>query len=490
TGFYIAMGAMPGGRQRQANLRALVDKAAGYRKSQGGSLYGFIRYIEAVKEKKVASGQVKLVGEGDELVKIMTIHKSKGLEFPMVILAGFCRKLNYTRMGRSLVIHKDLGLGFPVVNKEESWFRTTALQSIIKEKFHQEEVEEEKRILYVALTRARDRLAILGILEDVQEALDQVGSQPPKDTTYFQMTGNRICTRLQQYEIIEDADLAGLVSHRQRRTDLVLDLFDRDNHTGDTSLAAQVDRQMRFTYPHLRDLSVKSKYSVSELNAAAGERAAAAGSNSETVGASIATAPTTGAVHLEEPASFKQRNVFTPTQKGTIYHCLLEHLDFRAAYAGGDREAGLVAVGATLRYLVDGQFLTAEEAAVIQPENILKLTTSDLGRRLAESPAVHREQPFNLLMDHDPDGSGKMAEVMVQGVIDCWFEEDDGQLVLVDYKTSRIRPDREPEKEKQRIADHYRVQMDIYRRALETTTGKKVKEAYLYLTDSGELVEM
>lgn len=504
TGFYIAMGAMPGGRQRQANLRALVDKAAGYRKSQGGSLYGFIRYIEALKEKKVASGQVKLVGEGDELVKIMTIHKSKGLEFPMVILAGFCRKLNYTRMGRSLVIHKDLGLGFPVVNKEESWFRTTALQSIIKEKFHQEEVEEEKRILYVALTRARDRLAILGICEDVQEALDQVGSQPPKDITYFQMTGNRICTRLQQYEIIEDADLAGLVSHRQRRTDLVLDLFDRDNHTGDALLAAQVDRQMRFVYPYERDLAIKSKYSVSELNAAAGERAAAAGEGYAGTGGSMEadgvgdasaaqdtrSIPGIREVHLEEPASFKQRNVFTPAQKGTIYHCLLEHLDFRAAYAGGDRQASLAVIEETVRYLVDGQFLTAEEAAVIQPENILKLMTSDLGRRLAESPAVHREQPFNLLMDHDPDGSGQMAEVMVQGVIDCCFEEEDGQLVLVDYKTSRIRPDLEPEKEKQRIADHYWVQMDIYRRALETATGKTVKEAYLYLTDSGELVEM
>ncbi|MDY3239309.1 MAG: helicase-exonuclease AddAB subunit AddA [Anaerovoracaceae bacterium] len=488
TGFYIAMGAMPGGRQRQANLRALVDKAAGYRKSQGGSLYGFIRYIEAVKEKKVASGQVKLVGEGDELVKIMTIHKSKGLEFPMVILAGFCRKLNYTRMGRSLVIHKDLGLGFPVVNKDESWFRTTALQSIIKEKFHQEEVEEEKRILYVALTRAKDRLAILGICEDVQAVLDQVGSQPPKDTTYFQMTGNRICTRLQQYEIIEDADLAGLVSHRQRRTDLVLDLFDRDNHTGDELLAAQVDRQMRFVYPYERDLAIKSKYSVSELNAAASERAV--GFRDPSAVQDTASIPDSGAVHLEEPASFKQRNVFTPAQKGTIYHCLLEHLDFRTAYAGGDRQASLAVVEATLRYLVDGQFLTAEEAAVIQPENILKLMTSELGRRLAESPAVHREQPFNLLMEHDPDGSGQMAQVMVQGVIDCCFEENDGQLVLVDYKTSRIRPDREPEKEKQRIADHYRVQIDIYRRALETTTGKKVKEAYLYLTDSGELVEM
>ncbi|MCI6013071.1 MAG: helicase-exonuclease AddAB subunit AddA [Firmicutes bacterium] len=470
TGFYLAMGAMPGGRQRQANLRALVDKAAGYRKSQGGSLYGFIRYIDAVKEKKVAGGQVKLVGEGDALVKIMTIHKSKGLEFPMVILAGFCRKLNYTSMGKSLVIHKDLGLGFPLVCKEESWYRTTALQKVIREKFHQEEVEEEKRILYVALTRAKDRLAILGICDDVQEALDKAGSEPPKDTSYFQMAGNRICTRLQQYEVIEDAALAGLTSHRQRKTDRVLELFAQDNHTGNETLAGAVDRQMQFTYPYARDLSVKSKYSVSELNAAPEEKEEAA-------------------VHLAEPASFQNRTVFTPAQRGTIYHCLLEHLDFRAAFADGDRQIGLEVILKTVQDLVDGQFLTEEEAAVIRPDNIMKLMTSDLGRRLAESPAVHREQPFNLRMNHDPDGSGQKTEVMVQGVIDCFFEEEN-QLVLVDYKTSRIRPGIDIQKEKRRIAEQYRVQMEIYRSALETVTGKKVKEAYLYLTDSGEVIEM
>ena len=227
TGFYLAMGALPGGRQRQANLRALADRALVYRKGQSGSLYGFIRYIEAVKEKKVPAGQVKLAGEGDELVKIMTIHKSKGLEFPMVILTGFCRKLNYTAMGKSLVIHKDLGLGFPIINKEESWYRTTMLQNIIKAKFRQEEVEEEKRVLYVALTRPKDRLAILGICDDAQEALEKVGSEPPKDTSYFTMTGNRICTRLQKYEIIEEEELASLRKHHPGQKQRVLERMDR-----------------------------------------------------------------------------------------------------------------------------------------------------------------------------------------------------------------------------------------------------------------------
>ena len=483
TGFYLAMGAMPGGRQRQANLRALVDKALVYRKGEQGSLYGFIRYIEAVKEKKVASGQVKLVGEGDDLVRIMTIHKSKGLEFPMVILAGFCKRLNYTAMGKSLVIHKDLGLGLPIINKDESWYRTTMLQNIIKAKFHQEEAEEEKRVLYVALTRPKDRLALLGILDDVQASLDKVGSEPPKDASYFQMTGNRICTRLQRYEIIEDADLARLTSHRQRKNDRVLELFESDNHTGNTELEQKVRKQMEFRYPGERELRIKSKYSVSELNTAAEAGVQEPGG----------TQPVTAS--LEEPASFKHQEVFTPAQKGTIYHTLLEHLDFRAAYAQGDAEAGMGKVEMTRQWLVDGQFLTEEEAGVIDTAVIMKLLMSDLGQRLAAAEAegkLWKERPFNLKMNYDPDGSGSPSEVLVQGVIDCWFEEEDG-LVLVDYKTSRIRSGSsgpELEKEKKRIASHYKTQIDIYRRALEVTTGKRVKEAYIYLTNCGEVVEL
>ena len=114
------VGALPAGTQRQANMRMLVDKALSYRKSQGGSLYGFMKYIDAVKQKKVSMGQVKLVGEDDDTIRIMTIHKSKGLEFPVVLIGGFTRELNYSKMGRKAAIHKDAGIGLPVVNYKES----------------------------------------------------------------------------------------------------------------------------------------------------------------------------------------------------------------------------------------------------------------------------------------------------------------------------------------------------------------------------------
>ena len=191
TGFYIAMGAMPSGSRRQANLRALCDKALAYRKAQGGSLYSFVQYINAVKQHKVAMGQVKMAAEGDDTIRIMTIHKSKGLEFPMVLLAGFCRRLNYTRPGSEIAVHKDIGIGFPLVNYEESWMKTTLIQNIIRVKLHREEVEEEKRILYVAMTRAKDILYILGMVDDdLNEAVSAlVKAAPSRLFVFFQMCG-------------------------------------------------------------------------------------------------------------------------------------------------------------------------------------------------------------------------------------------------------------------------------------------------------------
>ncbi len=491
TGFYLAMGAMPGGRQRQANLRALVDKALSYRRMQGGSLYGFIRYIETVKERKVPSGQVKLVGEGDELVRIMTIHKSKGLEFPMVILSGFCRNLNYTTQGRSLMIHKELGLGFPIINHQESWYQTTALQNMIKEKFHQEEVAEERRVLYVALTRAKDRLALLGIVGDIQAELDKVGTDQPKDRSYFLMTGKKLHLTMNCCRTIDDSDLVRLTSRHSRQTGRALALLDSGAAPAASSvsdeLKAQVEEQMSFVYPNAQELTVKSKYSVSELNAAhhAGSNQGAAQQTADQQAKAQQAARLAG-ISLTEPASFKIRQAFTPMQRGTIYHCMLEHVDFKQAYAGGDRAAAHVILEATLQRLVAERFLTAEEGAVIDLSNIEKLLFSPLGKRMAESPAMYQERPFNLKMPH-PQIEG--SQVIVQGIIDCFFEEG-GELVLVDYKTSRLHAGRSLAAEKKRIAAQYQTQLDIYRKALEIVTSKRVREAYIYLTDCGELVEM
>ncbi len=489
TGFYIAMGAMPSGSRRQANLRALVDKAHAYQGSQDGSLYGFMEYIDAVKERKVSMGQVKMVGEDDDTIRIMTIHKSKGLEFPMVLLAGYCRKLNYTTIGKGPAVHKTLGLGFPVVNYKESWYRTSITQNVIRAKIRREEAAEEKRVLYVAMTRAKDFLCLLGIEDEPEEAVDGVLKGLPKDSSYFWMTGQTICKRIGGYRLLTNTELVGLSKGRKRAVANVRGLLEADAYTA-LPLADRVAAQMAFRYPYEKDLHIKSKYAVSELTqawvgdkivfvskAAAFDDQAVQGRTEASEASARIAESADAAVSLAEPASFHARTSFTPAQVGTITHKVLEKLDFRAAQG---REAY---VRELLEQLVTEEFLTAEEAAVVDIEKIAAFAASPLGRRIAASPNVRREQPFNLMLEVD----GSMAAV--QGIIDCFFEEDK-QLVLLDYKTTRIENAAELARRAPQLRKTYAAQMEIYRRALEAATGMPVRETYLYLTNLGETLSM
>ena len=600
TGFYLAMGAMPSGSRRQANLRALVDKALAYQDSQDGSLYGFMEYIDAVKERKVSMGQVKMVGEDDDTIRIMTIHKSKGLEFPMVLLAGYCRKLNYTTIGKGPAVHKTLGLGFPVVHYRESWYRTSITQNVIRAKIRREEAAEEKRVLYVAMTRAKDFLCLLGIEDDPQEAVSRVLAELSKDSSYFSMTGRTICKRGDGYVFITNADLTGLSKGRRRAVANARALLEEvpaavgaqkdagasrgtsaaaaaaaepvkpcsraaDTQAQDTGaarhaalpLAARIASQMEFRYPYENDLYIKSKYAVSELAlqdeegeaaadgpAAASEACASfAGRKHSAADAAVKAADKrfclkdtrgkTSEITLTEPASFHARDSFTAAQIGTITHKVLEKLDFcaaqratafpdadgsnaargmeaalsQAALAPGaetqnaaaqgtpapqteagervlsGKQVGTAYVRNLLTRMVTEEFLTAEEAAVVDAEKIAAFANSPLGRRIAASPQLRREQPFNILLEVN----GSMAAV--QGIIDCCFEED-GAWVLLDYKTTRVESAAELARRAPQLRKTYAAQMVIYRRALEAATGMPVRETYLYLTNLGETIRM
>lgn len=523
TGFYIAMGAMPSGSRRQANLRALCDKALAYRKAQGGSLYSFVQYIDAVKQHKVAMGQVKMAAEGDDTIRIMTIHKSKGLEFPMVLLAGFCRRLNYTRPGSEIAVNKDIGIGFPLVNYEESWMKTTLIQNIIRVKLHREEVEEEKRILYVAMTRAKDILYILGMVDDFNEAVSALVKAAPGDSSYFSMCGRRIYEDPEARGYISNEALRALSEGTRRSAAQALALLEigtespigevvfgavgMESPIGNVRLSKDVERRMTFEYPFAADLKIKSKYAVSEI--AARDEAD---------------------ISLSEPKSFKAHDKFTLAQIGTITHKVLEKIDFNSAFAGTDTHAKPAAedmqeyVATLVESMVRDEFLSKEEAETVNPKMIGRFIVSPLGLRMAaaakaaaaraEAPqnsqpqsaevplaaskstaaakaksvssdflGLQRERPFNLVLEQ----AG--AQSIVQGIIDCFFEEE-GELVLVDYKTTGVGSEGEFAARRESIRARYAMQIDLYRRALEAATGKHVKEAYLYLTNLGETIEM
>ncbi len=451
TGFYIAMGAMPAGSQRQANLRALTDKALSYQSGKDSSLYGFIRYIEAIKDKKVSMGQVKILGEKDDLVRIMTVHKSKGLEFPMVLMAGYSRKLNFSGAGKMPLIHKDLGLAFPLVNPDKKYYRTTLLQDMINDRVRREELEEEKRILYVALTRAQDKLILLGMCDDAENEIKKIKSSSSKDNSYFEMTGKAIANIPRALGVIGDEDLLSLSRDRHRNAKAIIDVMEASKSL---KVSPDVEKMMTFEYPHRENLKVRTKYSVSQLNSHGRK----------------------SIENLGDPKFILGDESVSAAGRGTIYHSVLEHMDIAKA-----NSEGISYICQLIEKMIEDEMITHAESEIIDLERLESFAKSDLACRIAQSDSVYKEQRFNLMTDHEGH------RVMVRGIIDCYFEED-GELVLLDYKTGNVRDANSGNEDA--IRERYKVQMDLYKEALEGATGKIVKEAYLYLTDVGKIVKI
>ena len=453
TGFYAAMGAMPAGYQRQANLRLLADKALDYRKNQNAGLYGFINYVDHIKDKEVSMGQARVVSEDEDTVRIMTIHHSKGLEFPMVILAGFTRKLGGSPRTAWLQTDKDLGIGLPIVDHSGRWYRETVLQTLIKRKEKREEIREEKRILYVAMTRAKDILYMTGTLKNAEETLDTISQEIPSDGSYFDMTGGIIARKMGRAVFVEDRKLSGLARARNRSIKRALDIMDEEPAQTDP----ETERIMRFTYPYENETRVKSKYSVSELNSRG-----------------IKTPMTFDASVPRVPEKYG----LSASHIGTVTHSVLERMDFAKLSSMGRTEGTEYLNDLTLGMVTD-ESLTADEKDAIDKDRLYEFAVCPLGRRIAEAQKrgeLFREKPFNIRMDVDGE------DALVQGIIDCFFIEE-GRLILVDYKTTAPR-------NVPGIKERYRIQMEIYREALTEAMDMEVSESYLYLTNLGVTVDM
>ena len=455
SGYYLEMGAMPGGTQRQMNLRALVDKAEKYASERPGSLYNFIRYIETLKHRKVQVGQVKLVGENDNLVRIMTVHKSKGLEFPVVILCGAGKMLNYTKLNNGIVFHKDIGIGMYHVNYKEHWRKQNLLYRLIKKQVHQEEYEEEIRILYVALTRAKDILYITGMVRDGMTYMKKLDAGQYGDSTYLSMIGNRYPTEIVRLDSLS-------YNEGEKKCSFNPDSTENYYSKADEEEKQRVDKILDYKYPFEDKRKIKSKYSVSEINRE--------GQDAEQY----------REITLEIPAFAAEEHNFSAAERGTIYHKIMEKTDFVKA---GD--IGEEYIRENIDYLVKQNVLLDEEKKAVKSEYIAGFFTTNLGKRAIQAARENRiwkEKSFNLKTVLDGE------EIMVQGIVDCFFEEN-GKLVLLDYKTNKV-DNNKVEEEKKRLRETYSRQMRIYKEALEASTGKPVKEMYLCHLESESVIEI
>jgi len=517
TGYYGVVGALPNGEQRQANLRILFERARQYEETSYKGLFNFINFIDKLKSSKGDLGSAKILGENDNVVRIMSIHKSKGLEFPVVILAGCGKKFNLQDMNKKILLHQELGFGPDVVDPVLRLVYPSLPKEAIREKIKSETLSEEMRILYVALTRAREKLIITGTVADLAKALAKWSRcsriEGNKIPAYEILNGERYLdwigpallrsSERQQHVIAaEDADIHGVAAGRQGEMDTALCLIrmhdkselkslsapadgqqetdflswlanlseessEPANNTGagdglDRELWAETERKLVWAYPYAGLINIPAKVSVTEI-----KRRFEAESDPVRL------------PKIKKPLFLQEKKGLSAAEIGTVMHFVMQHLDLRQS----DIER-------QIKEMVERDLLTGQQAESVAPDKIRSFLDSLLGRRLLSAERVYREVPFNLEIDCREiyktleSDSCCNEKILLQGVIDCYFEEPDG-LVLVDYKTDFI-----PESGLEAIAARYRTQINYYARALEMLTGKKVKEKYLYLFSNGELLRI
>lgn len=465
---YVTMGALPRGASRQANLRALCDMAEKYTRDRQATLYGFINYVSSVKNGNVKIPEVSSVGEGDDVVRIMTIHKSKGLEFPMVVVSGLGNLKSYGDSG-TFNIHKDIGLALTLKSGKNHWEKKTMIQSMIASKTRQEEIEEEIRVLYVGLTRARDILYLVGYEEkDVSRFAD---NGIMSNTQYMKMIlpGQKYNTVYVGDALVNNANTTYHKKKTGKGTARKLDEITEENKK-------RILDRLNYEYPFEKGRQLKSKYSVTELNKMS--------DNSALEQTSEGLDERFGKPSGENRRKTKMDEAHTAisaSDRGIIYHTILERIDF-------SKVEDLKVVDGFVAELVEKNIISSEVLSAINLQNIKAFFDSEIGRRAvlaAKKGLLEKERPFTLAMDMDGQ------EVLVQGIIDCYFREctgDGTRTILLDYKSNRIYEDRPIEEEIERVVSHYRKQLEIYKKALVEAGMGPVDEVYLYLLDIGQAI--
>lgn len=478
TGFYEYVGAIPAGVQRQANVRALVDKAVQFQNAQMKGLFRFILYIESLKKRKVAMGQVKLLGENDDVVRVMTIHKSKGLEFPFVLVGGLGKRFNREQGTYQVSFHKDLGLGIRYVDLEEGSYKKTLNQMVIEERKSRERMAEEIRILYVAFTRAMDRLVLLGTVQGAEDLLSgRRGREndPAGAASYLEMllpTLSKSRIRLIQQDrgslsVKSEAKEEVRGKIREMFSPERLQQTDERREEGEDAehvLQKEIQRRLSYIYPYGKAQRLKSKFTVTELN----------DFQREQQGPMLRRTSS-----ADEPVLGKQSHRFTQAERGTFLHKVMEHLDFtgmsNTLHAVQEEKEKQQILDGFIASLVERVVLRPEEAQTVDRKKILAFFHSPIGQRAAQAAYLVKEESFNLMKKVEGEN------IIIQGTIDCYFEED-GAYVLLDYK-SGWGTQAVDEQGLQMVADRYRAQLDLYREALEKIRNIEVRQVYLYLFD-------
>ncbi|MDO4288249.1 MAG: helicase-exonuclease AddAB subunit AddA [Eubacterium sp.] len=482
TGYYYFVGALPGGETRQNNLRLLLKRAGDYKASTLRGLFYFIQFVERMKKSGSDMGAPSILSDQENVVRIMTIHKSKGLEFPVVFLAGMGSHFNKQEGSGRIFFHKRLGICCSCIDLEKRALTETLQQKICTMQCNMEASSEEMRLLYVAMTRAQEAFIAVGSVKtrDLPRKyrLWQDGATPYQlkkaasllDWLVIALEDGRSAVLSEQVSSVETESfrLQVLTQAEALAEETVLEEALREGEfPADPAIDAEVDRRLGFVYPKAGEAEAPGKITVTAFQTFGGKKQ----DDPQPV------------ERLPRPAFMEEAaSSWTAAQRGTAMHALLQHLDLgalRKALPQG--EAAVSAFLAAQRdALVQKALLPQGLAQTIDLGAAKRFIESDLFDRLLAALKICREQPFYHRISAAELGLEAEDRVVVQGMLDCAFLEADG-WVLLDYKTDHFRGPQEREK----IVARYRQQIEFYARALAALTEIPVKEKYLCLVSAG-----
>lgn len=519
TGYGHYVAAMPAGNRRTANLNMLLEKAAAYEKTSYKGLFHFVRYIDELQKYDVDFGEADMVGENEDVVRIMSIHKSKGLEFPIVIVSGMGKNFNKQDTRSKMVLHPELGIGLDYMDGKKRIKSPTIVKKAIAKQIDLENLGEELRVLYVALTRAKEKLILTGTLKDAAEKLEfyrqqaNLSKAADRPLSYLTREGasgylDWILPAVLSYgdkypvRIVEAAEL--VLDEVENQLEQNEDLTERikEIEAADTQLVGQLKQRFLQRYPYQVDVLRKNKYSVSELkHRAMRERFEA--EQEETVPAFLEEPVTpTIPLFIQREESVEQETPNRGALRGTAVHRVMECYDF----------ASEKSVYEQMEAMEKEEKITADMRALVKEQTVADFVSSETGKRMAlaqRGGALYREKPFVMgfteeelerygfgagaqMIENEAQTENAQQEIMsenvsqenhmheedltlIQGIIDVFWIEDDGITVL-DYKTDRVDTAQE-------LIDRYATQLKLYADALErvfATRKLKVKEILIY----------
>lgn len=519
TGYGHYVAAMPAGNRRTANLNMLLEKAAAYEKTSYKGLFHFVRYIDELQKYDVDFGEADMVGENEDVVRIMSIHKSKGLEFPIVIVSGMGKNFNKQDTRSKMVLHPELGIGLDYMDGKKRIKSPTIAKKAIAKQIDLENLGEELRVLYVALTRAKEKLILTGTLKDAPEKLEffrqqaNLSKAADRPLSYLTREGasgylDWILPAVLSYgdkypvRIVEAAEL--VLDEVENQLEQNEDLTERieEIEAADTQLVGQLKQRFSQRYPYQVDVLRKNKYSVSELkHRAMRERFEA--EQEETVPAFLEEPVTpTIPLFIQREESVEQETANRGALRGTAVHRVMECYDF----------ASEKSVQEQMEAMEKEEKITADMRALVKEQIVADFVSSETGKRMALAQrmgALYREKPFVMgfteeelenygfgagaqMIENEAQTENAQQEIMsenvsqenhmheedltlIQGIIDVFWIEDDGITVL-DYKTDRVDTAQE-------LIDRYATQLKLYADALErvfATRKLKVKEILIY----------